>query len=247
MDDQPSLCPFKKLLNKLSSHIDQMHLESLKHVCGNLITAVERDKIAYAFDVFTILEQKKAIGKEPKKMAFLLEILKALRPKKKELVHMVKRYIEENYDEPERQEILGENELESSSEGYQLNSSYPSTPQHATVCNMHYALCDCNCHPCVAGEYCGCCCVIVAISLIFLALLAVVFWYTRAIPIINDFLHSNENWKNAGGLVIGVLVFIAACCVGCGIYVRVQRRNNLEHSLPLRSFNSNARCYQAFK
>ena len=39
-------------------------------------------------------------------MAFLLGIIKELRPKRRDLVGMVKRYIEEHYEQPE--EILTE-------------------------------------------------------------------------------------------------------------------------------------------
>lgn len=234
MDFQYSLCPFKILLNKLSSNIDDMHLQSLIHVCGDLIAPVERQKISYAFQVFTILEQKNAIGKEPKQMAFLLEILRKVRPKKEALANMVKRYIEGNYEEPERQEILGcDDDLESSSGDCPVDIPQPSTSKHDTVCFMDCGCCDCICH----GECCCCCCIIVAIFIGFLVVLVVVFWYTRTFPVIKDSLHSHENSKYLGPLLIIVLLAFGACCIGCGIYIRVKKRKKLEHSLSLRSFN----------
>ena len=98
----------------LKIQLDQRNLESLVHVCGELIPGGQRERITSGWEVFSILLRQNAIGEEPRKMAFLLGIIKELRPKRRDLVGMVKRYIEEHYEQPE--EIL--TDFESSSDGY---------------------------------------------------------------------------------------------------------------------------------
>ena len=96
-----SISHFKILLNNLNSELDQRNLESLVHVCGELTPGGQRE---------SVLLRQSANGEEPGKMAFLLGIIKELRPKRRDLVSMVKRYIEGHYEQPE--EILTDFEQE---------------------------------------------------------------------------------------------------------------------------------------
>ena len=107
-----SISPFKILLNNLNGELDQRNLESLVHVCGELIPSGQRERITSGLEVFSVLLRQSANGEEPRKMTFLLGIIKELRPKRRDLVGMVKRYIEEHYEQPE--EIL--TDFESSSD-----------------------------------------------------------------------------------------------------------------------------------
>ena len=97
-----SISPFKILLNNLNSELDQRNLESLVHVCWELIPGGQRERITSGWEVFSVLLRQSAIGEEPRKMAFLLGIIKELRPKRRDLVGIVKRYIEEHYEQPEK-------------------------------------------------------------------------------------------------------------------------------------------------
>lgn len=226
MDNNVSISPFNILLNNLSNELNQMNLQSLVQVCRELIPGGQREKVYSGWDVFNILLQHNAIGEEPKKMAFLLGIIKELRPKRRDLVSMVKRHIEKYYEEPEA--IL--DDVDSSSDGYRISRcSTPVIVDHADCCTVRCGCFNCNCYSCCDG---GCCCVIAAILFSFLAVMAAVFWYSRQFPYVYDYLHSKDDLKDAGPAIIGILAFIAACCVLCGIYITVKkRRNNLPFSV----------------
>ena len=225
-----SLNPFQILLNNLSSELDQRNLQSLIHVCGpKLIPGGQREKINTGWDVFSILLRQNAIGEEPERMKFLLRIIKELRPKRRDLVSMVKRHIEGNYEQPDT--IL--DGMESSSDGHLIPR--PSTPSVVDdCCSVRCGCFNCNCNPC-----CGrcCCCVILAIMFSFFAAAAAVVWYPKTFHL-HDYLPSdNKGLSEAGPIVIGLLGFIAACCVLCGVYISIrQRRNELAYSV-LRSIN----------
>ena len=96
------LSQFNVLLNNLSNELSSENLQSLIYVCGELISEHESEKISSGWDAFKILIRRNAIGEKPMKMAFLLEIIKELRPQRKDLVNMVKRYIEDHHREPQK-------------------------------------------------------------------------------------------------------------------------------------------------
>ena len=213
-----SITPFNILLNKLSGELDQRNVQSLVHVCGELIPGGQRERIASGWDVFSILLQRNAIGEEPEKMAFLLGIIKELRPKRRDLVSMVTKYIEDNYEQPE--EIL--NDFEFSSDGYILiPRPRPSTPtSQEDCCSIRCGCFNCNCNPCCSGI---CCCVMVAMLLIFLAVLAaLLIWYI--FPIVRKNKEEYQDLKVYGPVVIGVLIFFAVCCVSFGVYINRRSR-----------------------
>ena len=97
-----SISQFNVLLNNLSNELSSENLQSLIYVCGELISERESEKISSGWDAFKILIRRNAIGEKPMKMAFLLGIIKELRPQRKDLVNMVKRYIEDHYREPQK-------------------------------------------------------------------------------------------------------------------------------------------------
>lgn len=216
-----SLDPFKLLLNDLNNELNQRNLQSLIHVCGSLIPGGQRETINSGWQVFSILCQQNAIGKEPEKMKFLLRIIRELRPKRKDLVKMVKLHIQENYEQPE--EIL--DDLESSSDGYL--TPRPATPVivDAECCSVRCGCCNCNCIPCCGG---CCCCVILAILFAFFTAVAALMWYSDIFGSVHKYFvkHCDEDLFKAGKFIIGVLGFIAACCVSCGVYLHVKRRTN---------------------
>ena len=119
-----SIDPFRRLLNCLNSELTQRNVESLKHFCG--IPASQLERIITGWDLFNILIQQDKIGEEPEKMKFLLRIIKELKPKRKKLVRMVEKYIQENYRQPET--IL--TDMESSSENYR---DYQTAPRPPTI------------------------------------------------------------------------------------------------------------------
>lgn len=166
-----TLSPLKRLLQKLHSELDQNELQCLVHICGEYIPGGQREKISSGWNLFSILLRQKVIGEEPDGMAYLLKIIKELR--RSDLVSIVRKYIEKNC--PEQAEAIL-NDVESSFDDHSVSSVRPvimsrhSTPVPvAKCCDVHCGSCNCNCNPCCSGF---CCCVIVAIFLIFLAVMA---------------------------------------------------------------------------
>ena len=219
-----SISPFKILLNNLNGELDQRNLESLVHVCGELIPGGQRERITSGWEVFSILLRQNAIGEEPRKMAFLLGIIKELRPKRRDLVGMVKRYIEEHYEQPE--EIL--TDFESSSDGYIVIPRSPTPTSFHDCCTVRCGCFNCSCTPCCSGF---CCFVIIAVFFIFLAIAAALLWYV--FPRFRKLFNSNDDLRVAGPVIIAGLLALAVCCISFGIYIK--RRNRQPNYSELRS------------
>ena len=219
-----SISPFKILLNNLNGELDQRNLESLVHVCGELIPGGQRERITSGWEVFSILLRQSANGEEPRKMTFLLGIIKELRPKRRDLVGMVKRYIEKHYEQPE--EIL--TDFESSSDGYIVIPRSPTPTSFHDCCSVRCGCFNCSCTPCCSGF---CCFVIIAVFFIFLAIAATLLWYV--FPRFRKLFNSNDDLRVAGPVIIAGLLALAACCISFGIYIK--RRNRQLNYSELRS------------
>ena len=219
-----SISPFKILLNNLNGELDQRNLESLVHVCWELIPGGQRERITSGWEVFSVLLRQNAIGEEPRKMAFLLRIIKELRPKRRDLVGMVKRYIEEHYEQPE--EIL--TDFESSSDGYIVIPRSPTPTSFHDCCSVRCWCFNCSCTPCCSGF---CYFVIIAVFFIFLAIAAALLWYV--FPRFCKLFNSNDDLRVAGPVIIAGLLALAACCISFGIYIK--RRNRQLNYSELRS------------
>ena len=120
------LDPFQILLNNLSNELHERNLQSLIHVCGELIPGGQRERISSGWDIFSILRHQNVIGSEPKKMVNLLLIIKELKPKRRDLVNMIKRHVQECYEQPEV--ILQDFESSDSNLPFPVISSRSSTP-----------------------------------------------------------------------------------------------------------------------
>ena len=216
---------FNILLNDLSSELDQANLQSLMIVCREFIPGGQRETIRSGLDVFSILLHRNAIGEDPPKMAYLLRIIKQLRPKRRDLVNMVKSHIKHNYEAPE--EIL--DDVDSSSDGYAISrSSTPVVMDHNECCAARCCCLNCVCIPCCSAFSC---CLLLTVSFIFLVVIASVFWYTRHFPSVYNYLHSKDDLKDAGPVVIGILAFFTICSVLSVIYTSVKKgRNNISYS-----------------
>ena len=215
-----SITPFKILLNNLNSEQDQRNLESLVHVCGELIPSGQRERITSGLEVFSVLLRQSANGEEPRKMTFLLGIIKELRPKRRDLVGMVKRYIEEHYEQPE--EIL--TDFESSSDGYIVIPRSPTPTSFHDCCSVRCGCFNCSCTPCCSGF---CCFVIIAVFFIFLAIGAALLWYV--FPRFRKLFNSNDDLRVAGPVIIAGLLALAVCCISFGIYIK-RRNRQLSYS-----------------
>ena len=219
------LDPFQLLLNNLSDELHERNLHSLIHVCGDLITGAQRERITTGWDAFTILRQRNVIGSEPEKMKNLLAIMKELRPRRKDLVLKIKRHIQVNYEEPDL--IL--NDLESSSDSplpFRVISRPSTSTSHIhqeDCCRVHCSGLVCSCNPCC--DAC-CCCVILAI---LFPLLALVTLMARSLAGKDDI--SREAVATVD-TVVGVFGFLAVCSVVSVIYLRYCRpRNRLNYTV----------------
>ena len=226
----PFLDPFQILLNNLSNELDHSNLQSLIHVCGKLIPGGQREHIKTGWDVFSILRHQNAIGEDREKIAFLLRITKELRPKRRDLVCMVKHYIEEHYEQPRtildqfESSVAGEKQVPTAAN--QPRECIASDEYSRTGCIIHCgSYFNCSCSPCCEGFFC---CVILAILFAFLAVLIALLWYCHVSP---------RDYALAGIVICG---FLAACCASCGVYLKTRRSSILSSRVKMNNsiFNS---------
>lgn len=206
------LNPFQLLLNNLSDELHERNLHSLINVCADHIPGAQRERITTGWDAFTILCQRNVIGSEPEKMKNLLTIFKELRPKRKDLVHKIKRHIQDNYEHPNL--IL--KDIESSSDkpiSFRVPStSVPHMPQE-DCCHTHVHCpgLACSCNPCCDAR---CCCVILAILFTLLALVTLMAWSLGGNDVPPKITHE------AVLCIVGVFGLLAVVSVISVIYIR---------------------------
>ena len=223
-----ALSKFQLLLNNLSNELNERNLQSLIHICGDLIPGGQRDNIRNGWQVFTILLHRDAIGDTPQKLQLLLQIVRELKPKRKDLVSMVKRYIEENYEEAEI--IL--NDIESSGE-FSFQSSRPPTPTlvEDSGCLFRTSCFNCSCTRCCCN--CCCCCAFLAIFFLLLTVTSVLVWYTRIFPEVQHYRKTHPHHQYVGPLVTFVFGFTAVSflCMSVGYYCFQRHRGVASHTL----------------
>lgn len=236
MAAESALDPFQKLLNNLNHELNERNLESLIHVCGRHIPGSQRERISSGWDVFNILRHQNVIGSEREKIHNLLEIIKELRPKRRDLVSLVKQHIRDCYENPET--IL--EDLQSSWEyrGTRLpaTSSRSSSPIRDDDCCL-IRCCGCFCKCDYGNSCCNACCnaccdaccmwfgAILGGLFFLLAIVAVLAWYS-SIPRLTKFLKSDGEIQHAGPLAVGSLAFLAASSIVCAVCVKFRLRRN---------------------
>lgn len=140
---------------------------------------------------------------------------------------MVKKYIEDNYNQP--QEIL--HDFESSSDEYTIIQRSPRPVSREDCCiNIRCGCCSCNlsCNHCCSWF---CCLVIAAMILILSAVTLAVLYYT---PYCRKHLNITNDVNSVEVIVtIGVLFFLALCFIFLGIYIKRTNRQ-----LPYRQLQS---------
>ena len=214
-----ALSKFQLLLNNLSNELSERNLQSLIHICGDLIPGGQRDNIKNGWQIFAILLHQDAIGDTPEKLKLLLQIVGELKPKRKDLVSMVKRYIEQNYEEAE----IIINDFESSGE-FSFRSSRPPTPTLVhdpyTGCLFRTGCFNCSCTRCCCD--CCCCCAFLAIFFLLVAGASALVWYT--VPGI-DTIH---NHKSVGPMMIIALGLLAVFFFALSVAYHCFRRHRGE-------------------
>ena len=203
------LCKFQLLLNNLSNELNEKNVQSLIHICGELIPGGQRDNVRNGWEVFTILRHQNAIGDSPEKLKFLLQIVRELRPRRRDLVFMVMGYIEDNYEEAET--II---------DGVESNCDFSFAPRLQSPvsddgnlgCSFRSGCFNCSCMCCCCDSCC--CCVILSIFFLFMVVLSALVWYTPIFPEVQDYRITRPY---VGPLAIAVFGFLAlsfASCVG---------------------------------
>ena len=200
---------FQLLLNCLSNELSERNLQSLIHICGELIPGAQQDNLKNGLQVFTILRHQNAIGESPEKLKNLLKLMTELRPRRGDLVSKVKRYIEENCEDAGT--IL--NDFESSGE-FSFRSSRPPTPTLVddpyTGCLFRTGCFNCSCTRCCCN--CCCCCAFLAIFFLLLAVASALVWY--AVPGMDNIRNNHESLGPIVIIALGILaVFFFALSV----------------------------------
>ena len=196
-----ALSKFQLLLNNLSNELNERNLQSLIHICGDLIPGGQRENIRNGWQVFTILLHRDAIGDSPEKLQLLLQIVREMKPKRKDLVSMVKRYIEQNYQEAET--IL--NGFESSGE-FSFQSARPPTPSlvddRYSGCLLRTGCFNCSCTRCYFN--CCCCCAFLAVFFLLLTVASALVWCTDKIfPKAEEYSNTHHNFGRIVTFVFG--------------------------------------------
>ena len=122
------------------------------------------------------------------------------------------------------------------------NNRIQSDEQGSTSCCVQ----DCCCCKlsCYSSPYCdlACCCAILAILFAFFTIAAVLAWYAD-IPEVTQYLKSNDDWKNAGPYIIGVLTLFTFCFAFCRICLLSRsRRDEMSCSQDNGSISDEAIC-----
>lgn len=235
--------PFPILLNNLSNELENKDLQSLKNVCAEFIPGGQREKIKIGWDVFNVLLRQNVIGSEPEKIASLLAIVKELR--RRDLVHMIKKHIQEHYENPEM--ILNYVRVSDSLSGPKIAYSSIQSDEQGSARPCCVQDCSCCKLTCYSSPCCDlpCCCIISAILFAFFAFAAILAWYSD-IPEVTPYLKSNDDWKKAGPYIIGVLALFALCFAFCRIYLLLRsRRNEMAGSQDNESINDETICGRA--
>lgn len=218
--------PFSILLNNLSNELENKDLQNLKNVCAEYIPGGEREHIKIGWDVFNVLRRQNVIGKEPEKIASLLAIIKELR--RRDLVHMIKKHIQEHYENPEMVldyvRSVSDQSLRGPKIAFSSNQIRSDEQGSAPCCVQDCSCCKLTCYsrPCCDLP---CCCIILTIVFAFFALAAILAWCSD-IPEVTRYLESSDDWKKAGPYIIGVLALFTLCFAFCRIYLLLRSRRN---------------------
>ena len=157
-------------------------------------------------------------------MTFLLKLIKELRPKRRDLVHMVKQYIEEHRGE-QLQKIQDEVESSAGSYGFlTINQSHMQTIIADRGDDNAVAGCIVQCGSCFSCSCDGCiCCASLAIFLALLTAVVAFLWFTPSFR--KAYIKRDAHLKEH--VIVGIAIaaaFISACIGIWGIYLRVKNR-----------------------
>ena len=190
---------------------------SLIHISGHLIPGGQRDNLRNGWQVFTILRHQNAIGDTPEKLKFLLQIMRELRPRRRDLVSMVKRYIEDNYEEAET--II--DDVESHCDFTFPPRLVPPVGDDGNLgCSFRSRCFNCSCMCCCCDSCC--CCVILSIFFLLMVVLSTLVWYTHIFLEVQDY---RIKRPYVGPFAIAVFGFLALSFASCVGYLCLRQQN----------------------
>ena len=205
--------PFDRLLNDISHELDEQNLKSLIHVCDHHVSAREREHIRDGHDLFRVLRQRGVLSEDRENIGNLLEIIKAMRPKRQDLVNQVTSFIRRTVEAPDTILVIGSDSWEENhcSEQCPLRiarESRASTPQLVAsdwrLCSMNCCCWSCNCYSrrCPPRV-----CVVMAVFFLVMAVVAAIMWYAD-VPQITRILKKDDDRRNSGIYAVGLLGFL---------------------------------------
>lgn len=190
---------FLVLLNKISYELTKKNLDSLIYIC-KVPGSLQREMVN-GIAVFQYLMRTNHISKE--KVWRLREILKNMRPKRRDILEMVDDYIKEEAIDSETTTKINESE-----ETDLLSSVHrENRPAFSIQCGEFHCLCR---------TIPVCFYVVIILSLIASILIFSVFWFERS-----------SRDRNTGIVVVAVMSLILAAVVlylACAIYSRRPER-----------------------
>ena len=163
------------------------------------------------------------IGSEPEKMANLLAMIKVLR--RRDLVHMIKEHIKEQYEQPEVVLNLVRSIVDSSGPklAYIRNQSDEQRASSLTCCVQDCCCCKLTCYSSPCCDL-SCCSVVLAILFTFFTVAAILAWFAD-IPEVTRYLNSTDDLRRSGPYIVAILAFFALCSALCRVYLFCSKRN----------------------
>lgn len=193
--EENTIDSFKILLNNISHELDEQNLQSLLSLCS--VPGGSRSRMKDGWTFFDYLMKIDYISKD--KLGNLRELLKRMRPRRRDLVRLVDDYIKKEYDTDDVSEIIAN--FSDSWEKHMVNPvGYPDPENH----DISPACCKVNC---VCYWHFPSCYVPLITFVAVLFVFVCISWFAD-FPKITNYLNENENRKNLGKYVVGALFLL---------------------------------------
>lgn len=207
--------PFNQLLNEISHKLREENLRSLIHISGvpGAIESSMKDGLTF----FKYLKEVDVISKE--NVGNLRNLLRKMRPKRRDLVLLVDEYIKKEFNTDNVSLVVGE-----WSDSWEPITSNLTTAQSETG-TQGRALVNLDCN----YMYCGCrgfpsCYAPLIILLILAIIFTAVFWYAN-VPRVTKPIKANEDLKDAGVYIIILECIFLVVLVARYVWLNCRHRN----------------------
>ena len=179
---------FRLLLNDISHQLTEQNLQSLIHIFN--VPGGVRKQINSGLALFGYMITQDYISRE--KIGNLRELIRKLRPRRKDLVRLVDNYIKKEFQTDEVRSVIGDY---SDSWEHVIPESPVTVQEETAVCKIDCAYLNCVCRRVPS------CYVPIIVLLLITIIATAVCWYAD-VPKISKSIKSNSNLKSAGVYIL---------------------------------------------